>query len=117
MPNGSVTFPCSEAKQGAALRRIGRQSAILAKTLFTNRFPSLPSIGQAQGIRVGGRGFQMIKEALRESTGIEVSKGPSNRLVRRTISIFYGMDVDRSSYRSGDLGSPNIRPIGSGDGR
>src|ERR1700722_4283861 len=50
---------------------IGRQSAILAKTLFTNRFLSLPSIGQTRGIRVGGCGFQMIKKGLRESTGFE----------------------------------------------
>ena len=48
---------------------IGRQSAILAKTLFANRFLSLASIGQTRGIRVGRCGFQMIKEGLRECAG------------------------------------------------
>jgi hypothetical protein len=51
---------------------VGGQSAILAKTLFINRFPSLPPIEQTRGIRVGGCGFQMIKEGFRESVGFEV---------------------------------------------
>jgi hypothetical protein len=51
---------------------VGGQSAILAKTLFINRFPSLPPIEQTQGIRVGGCGFQMIKEGFRQSVGFGV---------------------------------------------
>ena len=57
---------------------VGRQSAILAKTLFANRFLSLPSIGQTRGIRVGGCGFQMIKKGLRESTGFEAFNATAN---------------------------------------
>src|ERR1700684_1794040 len=51
---------------------VSQQSAILAKTLFINRFPSLPPIEQTRGIRVRGCGFQMIKEGFRESVGFEV---------------------------------------------
>jgi hypothetical protein len=74
MPNGPVMFPCSQAGSGGFFRSIGRQSAILAKTLFTNRFPRLSQSEQTRGIRLGGWGFQMIKEALRKSAGFEVSK-------------------------------------------
>src|SRR6185437_12508434 len=61
-----------ESRQRGFFRSIGRQSAILAKTLFTNRFPRLSQTEQTRGIRLGGWGFEMIKEALRKSTGFEV---------------------------------------------
>src|SRR5579871_3372012 len=73
MPTARQGFPVHKPT-ARVIPLVGRQSAILAKTLFTNRFPSLAEAGQTQGIRVGGRGFQMIKEALRESPGFEVSR-------------------------------------------
>jgi hypothetical protein len=85
MPDGPATFPVQKPT-ARFIRRVGRQSAILAKTLFANRFPRMPKSGQTRGIRVGGRGFQMIKEALRESTGFEVFCGP-RMLVRCTILV------------------------------
>jgi hypothetical protein len=41
MPNVPVRFPCSEADSDV-IHAVGRQSVILAKTLFTNRFLRLP---------------------------------------------------------------------------
>src|SRR5271156_4604555 len=73
MPDGPVSFPCSKTDSGDLTPMpVGRQSAILAKTLFINRFQSLPPIEQTRGIRVGGCGFQMIKEGFRESVGFGV---------------------------------------------
>ena len=71
MPTIQGCFPVQKPAKGS-FRSAGRQSAILAKTLFTNRFPSPPQAGQTRGIRLGGSGFQMIKKGLRESPGFEV---------------------------------------------
>lgn len=57
MPNGPVMFPCSQAGSGGFFRSIGRQSAILAKTLFTNRFPRLSPIRTDPRNQVRGLGF------------------------------------------------------------
>src|ERR1700744_2759952 len=71
MPDGPLMFPCSEAGIGL-IPCAGRQSAILAKTLFVNRFSCLSRTGKTQGMRLGGRGFQRIKKALREIMEFEV---------------------------------------------
>jgi hypothetical protein len=115
MPNGPVRFPCSEADEGHS-RTIGRQSAILAKTLFNNRFSSPSHTEQTRGIRLGGRGFQMIKEGLRNSAGFEVFDSTSRfflcnaqfvrqetRLLgnadRHTVGV-RGLYITPASYRS-----------------
>jgi hypothetical protein len=41
MPTREVMFPVQKPMV-RVIPPVGRQSAILAKTLFTNRFPSLP---------------------------------------------------------------------------
>jgi hypothetical protein len=41
MPDDPATVPCSKTGLGL-IRSAGRQFAILAKTLFTKRFPSPP---------------------------------------------------------------------------
>jgi hypothetical protein len=45
MPDDPVTFPVQKPAKGS-FRSAGRQSAILAKTLFANRFPRPPQAGQ-----------------------------------------------------------------------
>jgi hypothetical protein len=76
MPDDPVRFPVQKPTKGL-IPLAGRQSAILAKTLFTNRFSSPILMGRTRGIRLGGRGFQMIKKGLRKSTGFDVFTLPA----------------------------------------
>jgi hypothetical protein len=55
-----------------SFRAVGRQSAILAKTLLTNRFLRPSKTGRTQGIRLGGCGFQKIKKSFRRTAGFEL---------------------------------------------
>ena len=90
---------------------VGRQSAILAKTLFTNRFLSLPPSEQTQGIRVGGRGFQMIKEGLRESTGFEVFSVTAGSPCATHNFTRPGWPTARADNRDSLYPQPHISPV------
>ena len=92
---------------------VGRQSAILAKTLFTNRFPSPPPIEQARRIRVGGWGFQMIKEGLRESTGFSAFNVTASFLcAMHNCRCALCWPLCRADNQSGPYPQPHMTPVG-----
>jgi hypothetical protein len=68
-----MTFPLFQSRIEGLISPTGRQSAILAKTQFANRFQALPRDRTRPEIRLGGRGFQKIKEALRQTGEFEAS--------------------------------------------
>jgi len=70
MPNARRRYPVQKPSRGARFAGSADQSAILAKTLFTNRF-TMPAWNRdkAQGITLGGWSFQKIKEGLRRNPG------------------------------------------------
>jgi hypothetical protein len=66
MPNGGDVSLLEPLDPGDDFRRTAVQAAVLAKRLSVNVFSdACPERGQALGIRLGGRGFQKIKEPLR----------------------------------------------------
>src|SRR5882724_8752451 len=83
MPNRRRRFPVQTPALGAHSARPADQSAILAKTLSTNRF-CMSVQSRTPGIRLGGRGFQKINKGLARNSG---TREKQKNLLRRTNSL------------------------------